>query len=61
MLPDSSDSVQTKKTTIREYYLKNLLANVGKLLLNHRQKIVGNFAVIPEINLFSLREMLNGW
>ena len=41
--------------------MKKLVVNAGKLVIDQRQMMLGNFEVNYGINLFSIRKMLNGW
>ena len=41
--------------------MKNLVVNTEKLVIHHRYKMLGNFGMRYEINLFSIRNMLNVW
>ena len=45
---------------IRKYYEKNSVGNAEKLVIHHKQTMLGNFGVRYGIILFSIREMLNG-
>ena len=41
--------------------MKNLVVSAGKLVVHHKQTMLGNLGVSYEIKLFSIWKMLNGW
>ena len=41
--------------------MKNLTVNERKIVIHHRQTMLGNFGVSYGINLFGTRKMLSSW
>ena len=47
-------------TAISKHYMKDLVVNAGKLVIQQRHTMLGNFEVSYRINLFRIRKILNG-